>query len=266
MDLATTTPLREGERLDQVNDRLRLIQKADGMTFGTDALLLASFAAPCPKGKALELGAGTGIVSLMVATRRKYASVSAVEVQPSYADLCRRNVAINGLEEVIDVVETDLRELVRKRDENGDPIGPLPPLSGVDFDAVLTNPPYFAPHRGFASADGGRHIARHEVMGGIADFCRVASAKLKYGGALYLVYTPTRLKDLMVAMEAADLSPRRMTLVCDTADAPPSILLVEAKKGGRCELKMTRVLVLREPDGTPTPSMKSILEGGVFPF
>ncbi|MBR6709266.1 MAG: methyltransferase, partial [Clostridia bacterium] len=120
--------LREGERLDYVNENLRLIQKKDGLTYGTDAFLLSAYPPPEPKGRAIELGCGTGIVSLLCAARGQYAHLDAVEVQPAFAELAERNAALNGLVDRVSVRCADLRDL-RAVDFGG------------EVDAVLANPP-----------------------------------------------------------------------------------------------------------------------------
>lgn len=241
--------VRADERIDEVNDNLSLIQKKKGMTFGTDALLLAAFAKPQPRGWAIEFGAGSGIVSLLCASRKKFARISAVEVQDEYADLCRRNVALNGLEDKIDVLCEDVRALTFPK----------------EADAVFTNPPYFSALCGYAAEDLGRHAARHEVWGDISDFCQSAASVLKFGGYFYAVYRPSRLCDLFLALDRAKLAPKRMTLVCDRPSAAPSMVLLEAKKGAKNELICTPTLYLHDENGNTTAHMAHILEGGAFP-
>ena len=119
--------LYEGERLDAVNEKINLIQKKDGLTFGTDAFLLASFIKPRKSGRALELGAGTGIISLLLAAKEKFSEIHALEVQEDFATLTARNVAINGLEDKIKISCLDVRELRAS--------------SFGEFDVVFSNPP-----------------------------------------------------------------------------------------------------------------------------
>ena len=245
--------LLEGERLDIVNDDISLIQKEDGMTFGTDALLLAAFVQPCPSGYGIEFGAGSGIVSMLCATRRKLQHITCVEVQECYATLCRRNVALNGLEEKITVWQGDVRQM------------PQANVPG-DAHAIFANPPYMTVESGFEASDKGRNAARHEVYGGIFDFCKGAASKLRWGGRFYVVWRPDRLTDLIVALRENKLEPKKMTFVCAKVGLPPSIVLTEARLGGKPGLITTPTLYLSSPDGTPSKEMQIILDGGPFPY
>ena len=136
----------DGLRLDVVNDDLKLYQYRDGLTFGTDALLLASFVRGDPTAKAVEFGGGTGIVSLLLAVRRKVASIHSIEAQPEYASLIERNIALNGLSDRVFAVAGDLRE----KDA----------VPGDGYDLVVTNPPYLKVGAGFANASQKKNAAR----------------------------------------------------------------------------------------------------------
>lgn len=242
--------LREGERLDEVNDRLRLIQKTDGLTFGTDALLLAAFIRK--KGNtALELGGGSGIISLLLAARERFSFIRSVELQPSYAELIARNAALNGLEDRLVATPADIR-CHEALGEAG------------SYDAVFSNPPYMTTDCGFPCAEDAKNIARHEVSGGISDFACAAAAMLKYGGAFYVVYRPERMADLLSACRAYKLEAKRMTFVHARASLPPSMLLAEFRLGGRRGLTVTRPLILTEAKHN-TADYDYLLQNGILP-
>ena len=93
--------MTDTERRDVGNDDLTLIQRTAGLNFGTDALLLAAYVQKCEGFRAIEFGGGSGIVSLLLATRKKVGTIECVEIQPAYAELCRRNAEENGLSEVV---------------------------------------------------------------------------------------------------------------------------------------------------------------------
>ncbi len=242
----------ENERLDEVNDRLRLIQRTDGLTFGTDALLLAAFIRGDPRDKALEFGTGSGIISLLVATRRKAGSILAVEAQAEYAALAERNVTENGLSDRISVVHADLREVTA--------------YGGDGCDLLFTNPPYMTVGGGFPNATRQKNLARHEVLGNVADFCKAAARKLRFGGRFFCVYRPDRIADLFVSMRQAGIEPKRMTAVTASRDILPSLILVEGRRGGAPGLVMTPVLQLYRDSNHSVYSdeMEYILEHGSF--
>lgn len=231
-----TALLNSDERLESVNEDIRLISKKDGLTFGTDAFLLAAYMSRTPKALAVDLGSGTGILPLLLLARGKIGRAIAVEIQESFCDLIQRNAALNKRENQITLEACDLRAL------------PTDTLQAESADIVLSNPPYMKADSGKANQSQAKFIARHEVCGDIFDFCRTASVLLKYGGKFYCVYRPDRLMDLLSAMRTCALEPKRMTFVHATAQTPPSMVLIEAKKGAAPSLILTRPLFLTKKD------------------
>lgn len=243
--------MTDTERRDVVNDDLTLIQRTAGLTFGTDALLLAAYVQRCEGLRAIEFGAGSGIVSLLLATRRKVGTIECVEIQPAYAELCERNARENGLSEIVSVRCADVREAGSSW--------------GV-YDAVITNPPYMKTDIPACDSKE-KQIARHEVHGGIDDFAAAAKRLLRHGGRFFCVYRADRLVDLLTALRAAEIEPKRMTLVHASASLPPSMVLVEARRSGKPGLKVTRPLIIGGDLSAraESPDMVEILTEGRFP-
>ena len=242
--------MKPNERLDEVNDKIKLIQDTDGLTFGTDALLLAGYI----RGKfkdALEIGGGTGIISMLVATRGKAEHIDCVEVQSDFYELIRRNLELNALEDRITAVHSDIRELKARK----------------EYSLIFTNPPYMRADSGRANISTKKNIARHEVAGTISELIKSAGRLLKYGGSFYAVYRPDRLIDLLLAMREGGIEPKRITAVHADAESAPSMVLVEGKRGGNPGLNYTKPLILHESaehrgygcDGS------YIMENGLFP-
>ena len=223
--------LQSDERLDQVNEKVSLIRKTDGLTFGTDAYLLASFIRPVPKGRAVELGAGTGIISLLLAARERFSHIDAVEIQPDFSELAGRNVALNGMADRVGILCADVRTL-RPEDVGG------------EVDVVFANPPYMRTDSGKRNESDHKYIARHEVCGTVADFCEAARRLLKQGGYFYCVWRPDRLSELMGGLLANRLEPKTMLFVHGDEEAEPSMVLVCAKKGSAAGLRVLPPLLL----------------------
>ncbi len=243
--------LFENERLDEVNDKLRLIQKTNGLTFGTDALLLAAFIGK--KGKrALELGGGSGIISMLLCARERFEHISCAEVQSEYAELIERNIALNGLSEKMRAVHADVRDTSLLGDAGS-------------FDTVFSNPPYMTAESGALCARDAKSIARHELFGGIGEFAHAASQMLKFGGRFYCVYRTNRLIDLISALKEYRLEPKRMTFVHARPSLAPSMVLTEARLGGKSELRVTRPLILSHEDGAQSTDYTHLLENGILP-
>lgn len=240
------------EIVTTVNDNITIAEPVSGQRFGTDALLLAAFAKKSPKSRAVELGTGSGIVSLLCAGRGKFAHIDAVEVQPALAELCKRNIERNGLQERISAYCADAREFCRLPD------------SSCAYDVALFNPPYMRVGDGYRSDDAGRDAARRELHGDIFELCGAVSKLLRTGGIFYSVYRPDRLADLVCALRAAALEPKRVIFVCDELGRAPCLVLTEARKDGGVSAYVTPPFILREGKMT-TPDFDYLLENGEFP-
>ena len=246
--------VKDGERIDFVNENITLTQKTLGLTFGTDAYLLYAYLRKNPKGLAADLGAGTGIISLLAAAKGKFSKIYALEVQKTFAELIKRNVRENALEGKIETLCTAVQD--------------APVELYGKFDAVFSNPPYMKKNSGARNASDEKYIARHEVCGDIYDFCSAAARMLKYSGSFYVVWRPDRLTDLFDAMRGSKIEPKRMTVVYADAKSRPSMVLVEGKLGGSGGLLVTKPLIMH-PDASEKPlvytdDLTYIYENGEF--
>ncbi len=219
------------ERIDRVNENIELIQKKNGLTFGTDAFLLAAYMKGRGKERAVELGTGTGIISLLCAARGRFATIDAFEVQADFASLAERNVKHNGFDGCVRVHHADVREVSAS-------------TLGGEVDVVFANPPYMRTDSGERNRSDYKYIARHEVCGGVEDFCAAGYRLLKHGGYFYCVFRPDRLSELIVALENHRLSVKEMTFVHAHPNAIPSMVLLRAIKGGAKGMRVTEPLML----------------------
>lgn len=240
---------------EQINDNLSIHQNEGSLAFGTDAYLLSAYIKKQPKSLAAEFGAGSGVISLLLAARGKLSRITAFEVQEKIAALAAKNVEENGFSDKINVVCADIRAI--PAEHNG------------RYDLVFANPPYMRLNSGKISENDADAASRHEVFGTIDDFAMAAGKLLKHGGTFAAVYTPERLPALVAALKNARLEPKRMTLVYPTASHNPSILLMEAKKGGADGIFCTRPLIIYKDntsysDANYTEEMKYIYEHGDF--
>ncbi len=238
------------ERCDYVNDSLKLIQNTEGLTFGTDALLLAGYLNT--QGKVgCELGGGSGIISMLLLTREKLKSAVAIEIQEDYAALTQKNAEINGLSDKLTSVCADIRSY----------------KSEYEFDVVFSNPPYMKSNSGKANQNDKKNIARHEIHGDINDFCYAAKRLLKFGGTFAVVYRPDRLIDLIFSMRKNGIEPKRMTFVHADTSSEPSMVLIEGRAGGKSSMLLTKPLIIYKDENHKEYSddMKFIMENGSFP-
>ena len=231
-----TVELKERERVDDLQrNGYRIIQRADGFCFGMDAVLLSGFAMVKKGERALGLGTGTGIIPILLEAKTEGEHFSALEIQREVADMARRSVSLNGLEEKIQIVEGDIREASQI-------------FGAASFDVVTSNPPYMNDAHRLKNPDLPKAIARHEVLCTLDDVAREASRVLKTGGRFYMVHRPHRLAEIITVLRGYKLEPKRMKMVHPFADRDANMVLIEAVKGGGVFLKMEApVIVFKEP-------------------
>ncbi len=191
----------ETEKIDEINERLSLIQLKRGLTFGTDSYFLAAFARSRKNGVCVELGGGTGVVSLLMASRMKYKMIYSVEIQEYFASLISRNARLNKLEGSIIPLCRDIRELT-KDDVGG------------ECDSVVSNPPYMKAESGKAERRfRDEHGKAGRENGGIGEFCSCAARLLKFGGYFTVVYRPERMAELFYSMKQSGIEPKRAVML-----------------------------------------------------
>ena len=242
------------DKIEKINSDITIRQHGRALAFGTDAYLLSAYVKR-GAGHVCELGAGSGVITLLCAARGKIKDALCVEVQKDIAELCRKNAEENGFSDRISVAACDMRDRPREYDGT--------------FDTVVTNPPYMRVTSGKPNDDKANFACRHELFGDIGDFCRTAARLLKFGGLFYAVYRPDRLSELCAACENAGLSVKVMTLVYPTEDHVPSAVLIRAKKGASGGMKTTKPLIIyasktEMTNDNYTEDMKYIYENGDF--
>lgn len=224
--------LKENERIDDLErNNLKIIQDPDRFCFGMDAVLLSGFVKVKVGAKVLDLGTGTGIIPILLSAKTEASHIAALEIQEESADMARRSVLLNNLEEKISVVNGDIKEASDIFEK-------------ASFDAVTCNPPYMIGQHGLQNPDDAMAIARHEVMCTFDDVAREASKVLKPGGKLFLVHRPFRLAEIFSTLMQYKLEPKRMQLIYPFVDKEPNMVLIEAVRGGRSRMTVEKPLII----------------------
>jgi tRNA1Val (adenine37-N6)-methyltransferase len=226
------------ERIDDlIIDQLKVIQHDKEFCFSLDAILLSHFATVRPGIKAVDLGTGTGVIALLLAARGAQ-SVTGVELSPSMADMAKRSVALNKLEEKVVIMQGDLCK-----------VKDILPSDGCDL--VVSNPPYRPVGDGYMSPNDKVAQAKHEVTATLNDVVNAARYLLKYRrGRFAMVHLPERMAEILTAMSQAGIEPKRLQLVYSSIDKKPTMLLVEGIKGAKPGLEVLPPLVVYKPDGS----------------
>lgn len=218
---------------------LKLFQPERGYRYSLDPFLLADFCQPRARERILDLGAGVGVIGLLLAQRHPTVSVVGIELQPALARCAAENARANDLGGRFLVIRGDLRAASRY----------LPP---EHFHRVVANPPFRKPGTGAAAPDQARAEARHELTFSLHDLASTAAALLRYGGSLDLIHLAERLPELFRALNAVGLEPKTLRHVAPFTGAPPQRVLLTAVKGGRPGLSTLPLLVLHEqPERLP---------------
>ena len=212
---------------------------------GTDTFLLGAFPKLWRGARVCDLGAGIGLLGLLLLVREPSLRVTNVELQAHAADLARRNAEENGFAEQITCLRADLRDK-----------GQLP--AAGSFDLVVANPPYFAPHSGALPPDPARRDARAETSCTLADVCAATGRLLRWGGQFCLVFRTERLAELMETLRRHRLEPKALRFVQKNAASAPSLLLMACRKDGGTGLAVQPPLLLQNDDGTETPELRRI--------
>ncbi len=209
--------------------------------FGTDAFLLADFAAPRRKDTVCDLGSGCGIIPMILKKRFTPKKIVGVELQKEAVDLFSESILRSNAGDTITAMQGDLREIRSY-------------LPAGAFDVVTCNPPYKAVGRGIMSDSESDQIARHETLCTIEDVCAAAAWLLRFGGRCCVCQRPERLGDVICAMRAAKLEPKRLRFVAKNADTKPWLFLIEGRKGGGSGMTVLPTLTVVE-NGHPTDSL-----------
>ena len=242
--------LRDGERLDDLQrNGYKIIQNPKKFCFGMDAVLLSHFAALKKGDSVLDLGTGTGVLPILLAAMTEAGTFEALEIQEDSADMARRSVAYNKLQEKIHIT-----------------VGNIKDASSIfgkhSFDAVVTNPPYMNDNHGLKNPDIPKAIARHEILCTLEDIIRESAEVLKPGKSLFMVHRPFRLAEIFQKMMKYRLEPKRMCLVHPYLHKEPNMVLLEATLGGNPMIKIEPPIIVYEKPDIYTKQLLDIYKKG----
>lgn len=226
----------------QINN-LYLVQRRGGYMFTSDSVLLANFVKLKSTDCAVELCAGSGVVSVLAASKNKYKKLVAVELQKSLFELCEKNFEINHIQNA-SCINLPLQNVHKT-------------IGQENWDVVFCNPPFFKPQVLSAKTDE-RAIARKEIALNLTELIEEVSRLLKFGGSVYMVYFAERLAEVVFELKKHNLEPKILQFVQPKADREANIFLIKATKGGRGGIKVLPALVMYTPQGEETTQLKEI--------
>lgn len=240
-----TINLKENERIDCLQRKgYQIIQDPGKFCFGMDAVLLSDFAMVKKDDKVLDIGTGTGIIPILMEARYGGDSFTGLEIQEESAEMARRSVTLNHLEEKIKIVTGDIKEAETY-------------FEAASFDVITCNPPYMIGSHGIENPEEPKAIARHEIKCTLEDIVARSARLLVPGGKFYMVHRPFRLAEIVTVMSQYKIEPKRMRLVYPYVDKEPNMVLIEGARGGKSRMTVEKPLIVYDSPGVYT---REILE------
>ena len=237
------------ERIDDLQYKgLKIIQNTDGFCFGIDSVLLTEFAKDMKKNSTIiDLGAGTGIIGLLLTKKVDAKKVIGVEIQKDIADMAKRSIELNNLQNTMQIINEDICSLN---------------LEKYSFDYVVTNPPYKKIGTGLINKEDKQFIARHETTVTLDEWIKVSTRLLKDNGSLYMVHRPERLSVIIEILRKYRLEPKRIRFVYPKINKNANLVLIKAVKYANEFLKIEKPFIVYKEDGTYTDEILEIYKEG----
>ncbi len=226
---------------------LYIIQKKKGYRFSIDSYLLAAFVDEPEGSSAVEIGSGSGVVSILLAGVKKI-NVTGIEIQPALAEMSRRTVAMNGLEKKIEIISGDIKD-----------------YAGAGFDAVVVNPPYRPVGSGRINPHGEKALARHEIKLTLEQMLSSAGRMINDGGRFYAIYPVWRMPDMICTMRKNHIEPKKIIMIHSHPGSRASLFLVKGIKGAGRELFVEPPLYVYETGNKHTARMMNLFENLIIP-
>ena len=213
--------IKQGERLDDLQIAgLELIQDPEKFCFGVDAVFLSDFAKVKPGETVLDMGTGNGIIPILLSAKTKGKHFTGLEIQAETAEMARRSVRYNHLEDKVEIVTGDIKEAVEI-------------FKPAFFDVITTNPPYMLAEHGLRNPDDAKAVARHEVLCSLDDILRESMRLLQDKGRFYMIHRPFRLTEILIKMNHYKIEPKRIQFIYPHIDKEPAMVLIEGVRGAK---------------------------------
>lgn len=238
--------LKENEKIEDLQcNNLKIIQNKKWFCFGMDAVLLTNYCDVRKNSHIVDLGTGTGIIPILLSGKKEYTKAYGIEIQDEVAEMAKRSVLLNNLQEKIEILNLDLNKVTEF-------------LEPYSFDAVISNPPYKLNNSGIVNPSDKKAISRHEITCTLEDVISTAAKLLKQYGKFYMVHRPDRLADIMCLLRKYKLEPKQIRFVHSKSGKKPNMILIRASKYGNPELKFDPPLYIYNDDGTYTEDIYKI--------
>lgn len=214
---------------------LKIIQDKSLYTFTSDSVILANFIKIKANESALEIGAGCGVISILLSKKTHCKKFVAFEMQNALSQLAVRNVELNNLQEKISIINDKIQNYKKY-------------IKNEEFDVIYSNPPYMKSNKNFKNKLSAREIARHDSELSLIELCDVCEKLLKFGGRLYVIYSSERSVELISQLIKHNLQPK-VIFFTDNGRGEIQRVVIEAVKGGKSGVKVLPNLITNDQNG-----------------
>ena len=239
--------LKENERIDDLEYKdLKIIQNKKGFCFGIDSILLSDYAKNIKKNSiVVDIGTGSGIISLLLCKKTKLKKIYGIEIQKDVAEMAKRSIEINNLQGKFEIINENIKNVFNYLEPN-------------IFDAIVTNPPYKKINTGIINEEKNKLISRHEVECNLEDIIKTSYKLLKSYGEFYMVHRAERIVDIMYYLRKYKLEPKNIRFVHSKINEKPKLILIRAVKNAGDFLKIDEPLIIYNEKGEYTKEILKI--------
>ena len=238
--------LYKDEKIEDLQYKgLKIIQNKKWFCFGMDAVLLSDFAKDIKENSTvMDLGAGTGIISILLSAKTKTKKIKCIEKQECMVDIIERNIKLNNLEDKIEVEHMDILAMAKNQ----------------KVDVVVTNPPYKKENSGIENKNEQKYISKFETTANLDSFLKVSQKILKDKGKFFMVHRPERLVEIICCMKKYKIEPKRLQFVYSHINAKENakLVLIEGVKNANPFLKVMENIYVYDEKGNYTDKIKEI--------
>ncbi len=229
-----------------LGEKVKIYQPTDGYRASSDAVFLSSLIGYVKKGDAiLDVGSGTGAVSLCLAYRFPETPIVGMEIQPELVALANKSATANGFKN-LSYIEADIS-------------AKKVPLKADSFTHVVTNPPYFENEH--PSPKESKSLAHNMNGCSLEQWLQFCLKMLKSNGWLYLIELPQNLSDVLGALKGKAGNIRLISLFSKSGQNAKRILIC-AQKSSKAPLEILPSFRVHDQNGTFTNGAQSILRNG----
>lgn len=244
---------------DTIRD-IKICQHKDGYRFSVDSLLLFSFINLQRAGEIIDVGAGAGIIGILLAKKYPNSKVTLLELQENLAKLAESNITLNRLQERANIIRADVRDFLNLNSQEKAMKSFMYMRS--KYNLAVSNPPFRKLKTGLLSCGDEKAIARHEIMLSLKELIEASAYFLKHHGRLCIIHLSERLVDIITFMRQYDIEPRRLRFVHSNLYSEAKMVLIEGVKSGKPDLKIEKPFFIYNNDGSYTTEMGAIYEAG----